>query len=191
MDWTYRSDYETRENIIFENTAEFGNLHTDEFWRHRPAVAKCMEQFRNRFRWQVLLLEVSKLLTVIPNFELISLKKIRLLRNSQLLHFGNDNAYHFMNWDCSSDLTSACSMPAVTWGSSRYCIRGTSRFLIRRPVYIIFSARIFLTTMECNRHSLWLLDSLCKVLFAPGHYIEETSGTVKPTTVLSLFLNLL
>jgi hypothetical protein len=36
-----------------------------------PAVAKCMEQLQNRFRWQVLLLEVSKLLTVIPDIELL------------------------------------------------------------------------------------------------------------------------
>ena len=36
-----------------------------------PAVAKCMEQLQNRFRLQVLLLEVSKLLTVIPDFELL------------------------------------------------------------------------------------------------------------------------
>jgi len=35
------------------------------------AVAKCMKQLKNRFRWQVLLLEVSKLLTVIPDIELL------------------------------------------------------------------------------------------------------------------------
>jgi len=108
-----------------------------------------------------------------------------------LLRFGNYNTCQFMSWACSSDLTSACSMSAVIWGSSRYCIRGASLFLIRRAVYIIFSARFLLTTMEWNHHSLWPLDSLCKVLFAPGHYIEETSGTDRPTTALSFFLSLL
>lgn len=42
-----------------------------------------------------------------------------------------------------------------------------------------------------DQHSLWLLDSLCKVLFAYDHYIEESSGTVKSTTGLSLYLSLL
>lgn len=42
-----------------------------------------------------------------------------MLGNLQLLHFGNDNTYQFMNWACSSDLTSACSMSAVTRANSR------------------------------------------------------------------------
>jgi hypothetical protein len=172
-----------RRSLEFYMKVSFGDIVAE--------VAKWMELLSNRFWWQVLLLEVSKLLTVIPDIELLWLQKLRLLRNLQLLRFGNDNTYQFVSWACSSDLTSACSLPAVTWGNSRYCIWGACCFLIRHAVYIIFSTRILLTTMEWKHHSLWLWDSLCKVLYAPGHYIEETSGMFKPTTALSLFLILL